>query len=436
MDLVNHPDVTLSGRRFADQLVRSHLQVASIGLLVVLIALIAIFFLYNKVNTVIQEWEPIDRASAQILIKVYSSMAGLRGWVVLKNQANLYEWKSAWLNGIEPSLAELQQRMRVLNDTKNIQILEQLQPLLRKFYIYQWQAQDVAPTIGNEPARVIFLKDLEPLLNELESLLQSLSKAYDNPKIVNHHDHLVLMGINNTYTASRIALNAFINYGLLHDELQFWSLFHESRDQLEQWAGHLPQQTQELRHIVLTIKKMFEVVAGLARDVIAVRLSDQWNVAQSMIRTRTTPVANKVLATIEQLLSHSRHMMDQYADEAALIFRVTMLLLLVLVVGMILLAVWLAKRRSLLLTEPVWNLVQGAQAFSLGHLNQDIPITCDNELGLLTDAFNKMRFSVHHSHQALATSNTLLAQRAEELSQTNKDLRDFGNYSAHPTAIV
>ena len=78
------------GRKgFAFKLLKSHLLVASIGLVMLLIALAFTLYLRSKIVVLVEEVKPVAQASSEVLTGVQHSLAGLRGWVSLNNEGFL-----------------------------------------------------------------------------------------------------------------------------------------------------------------------------------------------------------------------------------------------------------------------------------------------------------------------------------------------------------
>lgn len=426
-----YQEVTLSGTRFASQLLRSHLQIASIGLLVVLVALIAIFVLQAKISTIINGWEPIDRSGSKIFSDVQGSIAGLRGLVALRNPDHIREWKQSWDGGVYPSLTELQNRLTILQDFQGLKIIDKLRPQLRELYISQWQVKDIALTPGNEPARIVLLFEMQQVTDELNMLLKSLGKQSHERNVDNHMEHLVLVEIDKNFNTAYTSLKDFADHGLQHNKSKFYDNFQLAQKSFSEWDTTYPPHSLEQQKLRAIVKREFQVIATVASKIISLRRSERWNVAQFLMKTETAPLAKNVLHTISNLLLHAREMMDQHSREATMISRLTIITLLLLVAGMTFMAIILSKRRAQTLTKPVWNLVQGAQKLADGKLDRDIMVTTDDELSVLTKSFNSMRHSLEQYHQKLAATNSILERRAADLSEANKELRDFVYIISH-----
>ena len=428
-------NITLSGQQFENQILRSHLLVASLGLVVVLIALASIILLRIHILSVVRDWEPVDRAASRILAEVQSSLANLRGWVVLGDTIHLENWEQAWNKGIEPNIEKLLRHTKRLDDPETQKILERLHPLLRKLYVSQWLIQDIAQTPGNEPAKATIERYITPVAEKLEHSLSDLIQKYHHANALDHREHVALLEVESPFRLARMMLESFVYSGQRQHESQFREAFQKSWHTFNAWVETyphpMPKHQDQDQDLATTIQKAFLALDILTNETIQQRKTEKWNVAQSLMRTQAVPRAQKVLDVISTLLTHSLHVTDQHASHASLVSAVAITVLLILLVGMIFLAYFLSKQRAWTLTHPIWNLIQGTQAFAEGKLDRDIPITDENELGTLTHAFNTMRRSLQQSKKEQEKYHILLERRANDLVQTNQELRDFVYIVSH-----
>lgn len=93
-----------------------------------------------------------------------------------------------------------------------------------------------------------------------------------------------------------------------------------------------------------------------------------------------------------------------------------MLLLLLALMG---LALWLAQRTII---KPVNQLATAAQAVTDGQLERHVPITSNDELGILQRSFNAMVDSLRVQHATLEQQNTSLVEEQVALARAMQEL--------------
>lgn len=161
-------------RTLARQLLASHLAVAFIGLGMLCIALASTYGLRSRVMLLANEGGPMAQSSLQVLAGVWRSIAELGGWVNLGDERFLRNWQAAWSEQVEPSIAWLVGRQAMLQDAGDSARLKTLAALLADLKESQWWVQDVAHTPGNEPARIAYLFEIEPIAETLDALIAAL----------------------------------------------------------------------------------------------------------------------------------------------------------------------------------------------------------------------------------------------------------------------
>ena len=431
MEPSERQDVSLTGRRFASQLLRSHLHVAGVGLLVVVIALGSILFLRVKIHTVLRQWQPLDRVGAQIQNSVALSRVGLKGWAFLGDGRHLSDWERSWRDGIHPAMDELARRTARLDDQTSRAAVEGLRPLLQRLWIRQWQVRDVARSPGNEPARVAFQEDVEPVADELRRLLDALARMNHGRNSADHQDHVTLMALDRLASDALVMLESFVDHGEAWQEVRFRELMVAANHTFTTWSvGHVPVSPEE-PGLIAAVRADLIAVEMLAGRVIELRTSRQWNLALALMNDEVVPLAERVGERLRVLYAHIQGVMDHHSAAATRVAVGAAALLSVLLLLMMITAFLLSRRRALMLTRPIQELVQGANDLAEGRLDRDIPVTGDDELGELTRAFNGMRAALDQSRSALEQTNLALEQRADDVSQANRELRDFVYIVSH-----
>jgi signal transduction histidine kinase len=111
--------------------------------------------------------------------------------------------------------------------------------------------------------------------------------------------------------------------------------------------------------------------------------------------------------------------------------RIVLPLGLLLLIPAILSAYWLADRYA----RPIMNLARSADILAGGNLKHRVPVDDDDEIGVLSRAFNEMASQLEASYDVLERR---VAERTEELSnanraleRSNRDLEQFAYVASH-----
>ncbi len=134
--------------------------------------------------------------------------------------------------------------------------------------------------------------------------------------------------------------------------------------------------------------------------------------------TETVPLSEKVIARLNALSSNQIGSMQRETAYVELVGQSAVFASIGLIAAMAVIAGFMSSSRARQITEPLSNLSEATRELAAGRLRDDVPVTTDDELGSLTDAFNRMRAALQKSEAALKESYDALAiehDRAEHL---------------------
>lgn len=410
------------------QLLLSHLSVAAVGLVMLCIALLSTFELRTRVILLVNEGLPLMQASSQVLTGVQRSLASMRGWVSLGDRKFVDDWQATWRQDIEPALILLHQEcQQVLEQACDSQRLHNLKALLADLRESQWWVQDMAHAPGNDPARVVYLLDVQPSADKLNSVITALFQQEIEQdgssvrKILLAH----LAELQSAFASTHLLLREILGDNGLNYQDQF-------RQQLERTAATATQLaasslfTAEQSQLLNLLRVELQAFTQFAEEVIRIRHSPSWNRAMHTLAQETDPLANQVIALASALAAHSKTHLEQEAEAASAASSMTVGNLMVLICTMLVVAYVLSRQRAESLALPLTALSKATQRLAAGCLNEDILVEREDEIGELTRSFNTMRTSMQQAHAELREANVLLEQRVGErtaqLAATNDSL--------------
>ncbi len=415
-------------RSLGRQLLLSHLSVAAVGLGMLCIALISTFELRARVILLANEGVPLMQASAQVLIGVQHSLASLRGWVNRNDQKFLDHWQAAWRDNIQPALTLLNQTCpQVLEHACDPQRLHHLKTLLADLQKSQRGVQDIAHTPDNDPAQVIYQRDVEPSANRLRSAIMTLlQEAIEQDSSAGRKILLArLAELQETFTTVYRLLGEALGRDGLNDQEQFRRSLEQTATTIAQLATD-PLFTIEQRQRLNQLQMEWLTFTEVAQNIIHLRRASDGNIAMYRLAQETDPLAHQVITLASELATHAKMRLEQEAEAASAASSMMVGNLLVLIMTMLIVAYVLSKQRAESLALPLISLSKATRNLADGHLNEDIPVIRNDEIGELTHAFNTMRAAVQQAHQELRDANSLLEQRVNDrtaqLATTNAAL--------------
>ena len=411
-----------NARPLVEQLIRSHLLVASIGIGLLVIALAAIILLRGELVRITERQAPLDQATNQLLQGVEASLAALRGWVSLENERFLEEWSSAWSDSIDPAVEVLANLGDPLVDLGGRSQFPRLLPLLEELKESQWWIQNVAHTPGNRSAEVTFHLEVEPVADGLDAIFDSLMRGVSQTPTSQGLGNLMQVASGQrAYARARLLVEKIVFGGVLSHESEYRRQLNEVKTRIRLLKPDTPV---SLRRLIALLERETEAFRRLADEAISQRKSDHWNTAQYLMEAETVPIADEVVRSVRFLSASTEALMNTHTHRAKRITTMAAWGMLALIGSMLVAAVVIARRRSHTLSRPISELVKATRTFANGRLTQFVNVSGSAELGKLSQAFNTMQSSLIQSQDELRQANATLEQRVQtrtrDLTRSNR----------------
>jgi signal transduction histidine kinase len=400
------PKKKKSRQSFFKHLLWSHMTIVAIGGFSLFIGLVAIFIQNRNITVLSRNLIPVTQATASVLHGVQQSLASLRGWVSLNESEFIKEWYSVWEDEIDPAVIQLEQVGAQIDLPKFSQRMTELSNLLTELKESQWWVLEIAQTLGNEPARVKYVFEIQPVLSAVHEMIFNVFHTSETTSHIIDKEQIH---------------NIVIFFYEIRDMLEK-IIFHGEIGLEEQYRYHL----QMLRHNVSELPKTFpgneafdEFVAFYKREIktleivsmeaIAMRKSNNWNVIRHLMETETVPLARRVVRVMDTITRDVDYMMKKQTTVTARTGLLATWGMSGLLFVMLFTAYIISRNRAKALSEPVITLALAARQLAAGTLLEDIFPQDDDELGDLTQSFNTMRQDLQLTQNRLVRQERLAA---------------------------
>ena len=399
------------------KLIRSHRTVAFCAIGALLIALCIIAGLRICTLRLATLRGPTAQASARALGGVQRSLAGLRSWMALGEPSFKETRRYAWEVEIEPSLAELHELLKLEPARANDKSarLDLAADALAKLKDVQRWIEDIAGTPGNEPARAMLDRDIEPLI---ENALVAITAIIDLEK-----EHLdggkpalaAMSDFRGSLAAAHTALIKFVTAQENNGERPVIAALDSSKARFEELNTFRDALTAEQQELLSFLAREFKGIDMLARQAIDIHKSEPRTVAQHLLVTEAVPAAEGSIALLGEMSENeARHMRDD-GRLLATLSTIAMVVATALVIVIALVARLLAGHNSRKILQPIAALSEATKALAVGETSDDIPVSGDDELADLTRSFNAMSASVYKSRFELDLERRLVHAMMENL---------------------
>ena len=419
-------DNYIPGNELRKKLLISHLTIAAVGLVMLIVALFSTVLLRSETLSFIDKREPTVHASTLVLVGLERSLAALRGWIVLGDPAFKHERANAWKDEIGPAVDTLQQLSKHWSDKEDNARLLELIRTLEEHKEAQWWIEDVAQTPGNKPAQLMLEQNVQPIVSDLitaATALIEVEKSLQNGverKVV----QWLMVDIQQSFTQAEMILSDFVHTGSSTKVENFKINLYGAKQQLQELEIRLKQLNPEQRELLTFLLQEIAIFEFYSSKLIDIRQSREWDVARNLMRTEALPRA-RIAYTLARTFSVNQiKRMHEEADFITSVSNIAISLLFGLIFTMVLVAWIVSKRGAERITQPISILSLATRKLAKGLLVADIPVTSDDELGHLTQSFNEMRTSLQQSRNDLNRQNTELEQEIKERKRMEKALHN------------
>ncbi len=380
-----------SQKNLRNQLLQSHLALAGLGVLLLLVALGAIFWMNTIAVKVVNKTQPTMESIDQVYIQIQKSQTLLRDWMEFADPRFVEQRRAVWTEKIYPSLARFQ--ALIFSDSKEIQnLLNEIKDHLVQYQMLQDQIEGLAHSEENEPARYLFEHEVAPLSKRLNHNIDLMLS--EERKRAGGKDTLIsstLLDFSHYFVYGWSILDAYLHDARPAKE----EMFKQSIEIIESYLSRLQKfsLTQRQRVALRRVKKDFAAYKLAAKGAMFNRVQPSWN--------RTFQLITKVHRPLDEALENRLQALTDIMTQRMQADRKTVVQIgwlakasgVFLIGLMILLATLLSLRSAKKIALPIMELTQAARRFAAGDLQESLPEKGEGEVTDLTEAFNRMRLS-------------------------------------------
>ncbi len=400
-----------------EKLVKSHLMICIPAVGIIAVAIGLHLLIQQNLNNLVNSAIPFTDTSSRILTDVHRSLASLRGWILLKNDEMIVQRKDAW-NGLTASMAVLIELQE--NDETNIvdsETLHLLNEQLIKLKRSQWLIEDIAWTPGNEPAKVLFTERVDDIADDLLAgigeiiLRESESPERTEGKVILKY----FADLRSNLSLGMEQLGRFIDTGDTRFEVSFQSKLKTAENIFAAIDRKKDLLSDDQRELLTWSESEFKLFRKHAADAINLRLTDEWNVARHLLATEAVPISRQIITLVNGISQRYQASLNSNSQRMTRLASLAITINAVLIIVMALVGFIGARRLSRSLIQPINQLTGATSEIIAGNLTTDIPVVSDDEIGVLTNSFNRM-------NSTLRSARNRLEQRAEELADANRKM--------------
>jgi len=375
--------------------------------------------------------EPTVLAGQRLMTGMNQSLAGLRGYMILGEDAKkaaIFKKERArgWAE-IDGAIAEFVEFSKHWTAPKNIERLEEMRKVIEEFRIAQQEVEDISHTKANIPSFTILLTEAAPRASKIMAALGLLINEEAKLPATPERKHLLklLADSRGSFALGLANIRAY----LLSGEMKFRDNFLKRWDINETRFKQISRRTTlfegKQRQGWNDYKQYRAEFAPFPEKMFRSRAAADWNLANYWLGTKAAPRAQKIVAIISSMRESQNTLMEQ---ELELLEHETSLMTLFLIFGSVvasIIGIGVAIFISRIITKPLYKVVERAKQIAEGNLTgKTIELTSNDELAELTTSINTMSSNLNDVLQQVNQATTELGTAANELTnmaeQTNQ----------------
>lgn len=253
----------------------------------------------REANRIVNLRVPTAFTSSDIVKNMYASLASLRGWMITGNSKFKAERGAVWAS-IHKSRAEMDRLSATWTVPANVEKWNEVKSLLDEFETAQMQVEEIAHTVDEHPATKILITEAAPrasvIIKNITAMIDTEAQLEASP------ERKALLGmmadIRGTIGLGLANIRAYLLTGDNKFKTKFEAFWAKNETRFADLTknAHLLNPTQQVAFKALSSAR--GEFAPLPAKMFAIRGSDKWNMAISLLVTEAAPRAGKLLTIL------------------------------------------------------------------------------------------------------------------------------------------
>ena len=257
---------------------------------------------------------PTVKASSSMNIALNSSLAALRGWMLLEEERFLLVRRDSWqtIRQNEKQLLTLSQEW---TNPQNKELLPRIIELLDQLEIEQTNIELLAHKPENVHSTEILFNSAAPLAASIADNITKMIHFTKTQQLTKQRlDILATMAeFHGSFGLSLADIRAFLLSGEKQFKTSFelhWSKNEKSYKQLILLAEHLTPFEQSLLEEITMNREAFQ---PLSEEMFISRQSKEWNQANYLLKTTAAQTANELVEILKKMVTNQNSLLEKDA---------------------------------------------------------------------------------------------------------------------------
>lgn len=414
---------------------------SSVSALLVLVIAVNLWQVRSNANItqrMVDERLPMTTAGNALVANVQGSLTALRDWMLTGNETFKHDRADVWTQ-IGANVQQIDTLAASWTDQRDVADWAQIKDLLSGFATAQGKAEELANSVDEQPALKMLNEQGEKLISTiLKSVSGMMNEEFAQPATEERKELLIaLSDLRNAFSLAQASLRAMVMTGNEQFQKEFdknWKVTASRLKTLEKMnALFTVGQKSAYKSLVVTHEKF----SSLPAQMIEIRKSPSWNLAQEQLNGTVTPQANQILDLLSGTRGDDGVRRGGLADRQAMLLasdgasaigaaaNLQLVMIVLLLVGLgagFGIAFWVIRVTS----RPIGRMTGVMGELSRGNLEVVIPDTdLKNEIGAMAQAVSVFKDGMIQARDLGAKEAASQARREARAKKINTLTEDF-----------
>ncbi len=368
------------------------------GIVLLILATLVLFIQYKLTtqealqNRIVELRVPTNIAGHDLVNGINSSLAALRGYMILGKDMFREQRQNAW-SEIDRNLDIMTQMSNSWTVSKNIEKLKELKDVMTEFKAAQEKIEAISHSADEQPAMKILLTEAAPRALKVVTAITGLINEEKNLAATSERKALLAMFADSrgSFSLGLAAIRGYLISGQKKWVDDFNKRWEVNSVRLKSIEENRYLMTEAQLEYFKTYVDMRNEFAPLPPEMFEIRGSNKWNMANFLLSSEAAPRAGKALKILADMVKNQNALVA--ADVETLKSETTnikVISIIATVVALILggLIAWVITRT---IVSSFSEAISVSERIANGDLSGEITITSHDETGQLLGSLQQMQ---------------------------------------------
>ncbi len=353
-----------------------------------------------------------------------SSLASLRGYMLLGKEKFKTNRLEAWDRQIHPSLQKLGVLAEGWTVASNKERLVTIRALFARLETAQEEIEEISSTVANTPAQKILVEEAAPqgaiMAREITAIIDkelSLGATAERKALLG-----MMADVRGSLGLGLAAIRAYLLTGDPQFRRQFEGLWAKNSRRFADLQKNSGMLVASQTTAFDSFSRARSTFSPLPKRMFDIRGADDWNLGNYWLGTKAAPVATELNGLLKTMVANQQGLLLEDSRTAdAMLSSLERLLIFLLVLGSTI-SIVIAVAVSRGISNPVNALTAAVQTIAGGDLSHSISIEQEDEIGEMAKGLQEMIQRLRSVIGSVSTASQHVVAGSQELNAVSQQM--------------